>query len=50
MREQIKVLEYHTDIFSQLVDICLFVIHMNAIDDDFSCRNILKTVQTTEKR
>ena len=49
MIEQIEMLEYHTNILTNLIDICMFVSHIMSINDNFAGSCCLQLIQTTEK-
>ena len=50
MIEQIKMLEYHTNIFTDLIDVRMPVRHIMPIDDDLSACGRLQLVQTAQQR
>ena len=47
MRKQIKVLEHHSYIFSNLIYIYIFFCDVYAVYNNLACRYILKTVKTS---
>ena len=48
-KEQIEMLEYHTNILTNLIDICMLVSHIMSINDNFAGGCCLQLIQTTEK-
>ena len=49
MIEQIEVLEHHTNILTNLIDICMLVSHIMSINDNFAGGCCLQLIQATEK-
>ena len=49
MRKKIKMLEYHTDILSHFIDICMLIRNIKTIHDNGTAGCRLQLIQTSEK-